>query len=341
MGTRCVATIRYQTNGVRSMTNEEITIEAKNLCTYFSVSEGLLSGKKTVLKAVDDVSLFVRKGETLGLVGESGCGKTTLGKSIIHLIKPTGGKVTFEGKDLDGLTKLEMRKTRMRMQIVFQDPYGSLNTRMSVGALLQEPMLYHKIYGRKESEERVQEILRMVGLRPFHAHRYPHEFSGGQRQRIAIARALAVNPTFIVCDEPVSALDVSVQSQVLNLFSDLKHELHLTYLFISHDLSVVRHVSDRIGVMYLGRIVELAGERELYESPLHPYTRALFSAMPIPKAGVKAQRTVLQGDLPSPTNLPKGCRFHGRCPRCMDICTKEEPQLKDAGNGHLAACHLH
>lgn len=323
------------------MTNTEIVMDVKNLCTYFTVSQGLLSGEKAVLKAVDDVSLFVRKGETLGLVGESGCGKTTLGKSMIYLIRPNRGTVTFEGQVLGELSKQELRKARMRMQIVFQDPYGSLNARMSVGAMLQESILFHKICGKKESEERVVELLRMVGLRPFHMHRYPHEFSGGQRQRIAIARALTVNPSFIVCDEPVSALDMSVQSQVLNLFADLKEQLNLTYLFISHDLSVVRHVSDRIGVMYLGKLVELATEREIYENQLHPYTRALFSAMPIPRVGSQKARIVLQGDLPSPVNLPTGCYFHGRCPNCMEICEHEMPQLRDVGGGHFVACHLH
>jgi len=260
---------------------------------------------------------------------------------MIYLIKPTLGSVTFEGKVLGDLSKKELRKTRMRMQIVFQDPYGSLNARMSVGALIQEPLLFHGLYGKKESEERVAELLRSVGLRPFHMHRYPHEFSGGQRQRIAIARALAVNPSFIVCDEPVSALDMSVQSQVLNLFADLKEELGLTYLFISHDLSVVRHVADRIGVMYLGKIVELGPEEEIYKGQLHPYTQALFSAMPVPKVGAKKGRMVLKGDLPSPVNLPSGCYFHGRCPYCMEVCKREAPKLKDQGGGHLVACHLH
>lgn len=323
------------------MSNVADTMEVKNLCQYFTISDGIMSDSKAILKAVDDVSLSIRKGETFGLVGESGCGKTTLGKTMLHLIKPTSGKVIFEGKDLDDLSRQEMRRVRTRMQIVFQDPYGSLNVRMSVGAILQEPLLYHNLCTKKESEDRVKELLKMVGLRPFHAHRYPHEFSGGQRQRIAIARALTVNPGFVVCDEPVSALDMSVQSQVLNLLSDLKRDLELTYLFISHDLSVVRHVSDRIGVMYLGKIVELADERELYYNQLHPYTRALFSAMPVPKPGRKKQRTILPGDLPSPISPPKGCRFHGRCSYCMDVCKKVQPQFKDVGNDHFVACHLH
>ena len=273
-------------------------------------------------------------------MGESGCGKTTLGKTLLYLSPPSAGEVRFDGRALGTMSKEELRKTRLKMQIVFQDPYGSLNARMSVGAILQEPMLYHGLYSKKESEARTQELLHIVGLRPFHAHRCPHEFSGGQRQRIAIARALAVNPQFIVCDEPVSALDVSVQSQILNLFSDLKEQLGLTYLFISHDLSVVRHISDRIGVMYLGKIVELAIEHELYTHPQHPYTKALFSAMPVPRAGARLQRSTLKGDLPSPMNLPEGCRFCSRCDQRMEICSRQSPELKDVGAGHQVACHL-
>ncbi len=325
------------------MTHTEKLIEVKQLRQFFTVKKTFnLRGKhEDVLKAVDDVSLFIHKGETLGLVGESGCGKTTLGKTLLHLIPPTGGEVFYEGRSLEKMSREELRLMRLKMQIVFQDPYGSLNARMTVGDMLQEPMLYHKLCSKKESEERVQELFRIVGLRPFHAHRYPHEFSGGQRQRIAIARALSVNPSFIVCDEPVSALDVSVQSQILNLFADLKEQLNLTYLFISHDLSVVRHVSNRIGVMYLGKLVELAKEDDLYNNQMHPYTHALFDAMPVPRAGVRLKRAVLKGDLPSPINPPAGCRFHGRCPKCMDICTRKTPELIDMGNEHMVACHLY
>lgn len=316
-------------------------VEITDLCKYYSVKGGMFSKATGQVKAVDGVSLFVRKGETLGLVGESGCGKTTLGKTLLHLIPPTSGRVVFEGKDLSTLNKAEMRDIRRRMQIIFQDPYSSLNARMSVGGMLQEPMLAHNMGSKKEIEERIEELLAMVGLRPFHARRYPHEFSGGQRQRISIARALTVNPNFIVCDEPVSALDVSVQSQVLNLLSKLKKDLNLTYLFISHDLSVVRHISDRIGVMYLGKLVELADEHELYTNQLHPYTQALFSAMPVPKTGVKKQRILLQGDLPSPMNPPPGCAFHGRCAYATERCKTESPSLHEAALGHFCACHLH
>ena len=315
-------------------------IEIRDLRQNFTVSQGL-GGKKAVVKAVDGVSFYVKPGETLGLVGESGCGKTTLGKTMLHLLPPKGGDVFFNGLSLKAMNKNELRRQRLKMQIVFQDPFGSLNARMSVGAILQEPLLYHKLCSKSDSQEKVEELLRIVGLRPFHAHRYPHEFSGGQRQRIAIARALTVNPEFIVCDEPVSALDVSVQSQILNLFSDLKEQLNLTYLFISHDLSVVRHISDRIGVMYLGKLVELADENELFIQQLHPYTRTLFAAMPSPRAGAKLGDAVLKGSPPSPLNPPPGCSFHQRCEYAKDICKHETPDLIDIGNGHMIACHLH
>ena len=322
------------------MTDNSYKLEVKELSQYFVAGRGFGS-KKAIVKAVDNVSFYIKSGETLGLVGESGCGKTTLGKTILHLLPPVKGDVFLNGRSLGAMSKKELRLQRLKMQIVYQDPYGSLNARMSVGAILQEPLVYHNLCSKKESQQRVEELLRIVGLRPFHAHRYPHEFSGGQRQRIAVARALTVNPEFIVCDEPVSALDVSVQSQVLNLFSDLKEQLNLTYLFISHDLSVVRHISDRIGVMYLGKLVELAKEEDLFARQLHPYTRALFAAMPVPKAGAQLSDVVLKGSPPSPLNPPPGCSFHERCDYCEERCKSEAPSLIDAGGGHLVACHLH
>ncbi|MEA4812741.1 MAG: oligopeptide/dipeptide ABC transporter ATP-binding protein [Anaerolineaceae bacterium] len=316
-------------------------VEIYNLKKYYPLREKLLSSSKRFVKALDDVSLTIRKGETYGLVGESGCGKTTLGKCLIHIIKPTGGKIIFEGTDLEKLNRSEMLKVRQRMQIVFQDPYSSLNPRMAVGSLLREPLIAHHLMNGKEADERVIEVLGMVGLKPFHAHRYPHEFSGGQRQRISIARALVMNPNFIVCDEPVSALDVSVQSQVLNLLVDLRKKMDLTYLFISHDLSVVRHISDRIGVMYLGKLVESAQDAELHQNKLHPYTQALFSVMPVPKVGAKKKRIVLEGELPSPVNVPPGCAFHVRCPKAMPVCSEQVPQLLEVSAGHYCACHLY
>ncbi|MGI6250090.1 MAG: ABC transporter ATP-binding protein [Anaerolineaceae bacterium] len=316
-------------------------VEILNLKKYYPVREKLFSTSQRYVKAVDDVSLAIRKGETFGLVGESGCGKTTLGKCLLRIIPYTSGKVIFEGQDIDTLSKHDLLRLRQKMQIVFQDPYSSLNPRMAVGTLLKEPLIAHRLMNNEQAEERVKEVLGMVGLKPFHAHRYPHEFSGGQRQRISIARALVMNPHFIVCDEPVSALDVSVQSQVLNLLDDLKEQMGLTYLFISHDLSVVRHVSDRIGVMYLGKLVESAREEDLYTNPMHPYTKALLSAMPVPRVGAKRDRMVLQGELPSPMNIPPGCPFHTRCPFVMPVCSEVLPELADYGNERQCACHLY
>jgi oligopeptide/dipeptide ABC transporter ATP-binding protein len=316
-------------------------VEIYNLKKYYPVNEKFFSSKQRYVKALDDVNLTIRKGETFGLVGESGCGKTTLGKCLLKIIPPTDGKIVFEGTDLGTLSKKEMLRIRQKMQIIFQDPFSSLNPRMAVGTLLKEPLLAHKLMSSSAAEERVKEVLGMVGLKYFYMHRYPHEFSGGQRQRISIARALVMNPNFIVCDEPVSALDVSVQSQVLNLLGDLKAKMNLTYLFISHDLSVVRHISDRIGVMYLGKIVELAEEPELYNKPLHPYTQALLSAMPVPRVGAEKNRIILHGELPSPMNLPSGCAFHVRCPYAMPICSEETPLLVTISENHLCACHLY
>ena len=334
--------------------NENL-LEVSNMKMYFPVTAGMLFKKKVAdIKALDGVSFEVKRGETLGLVGESGCGKTTTGRCILQLYKPTEGSVKFDGQELTTMNAAGLRAARRRMQIIFQDPYGSLNPRMSAGNIIGEPLLIHKMTNSKaEWRDRVAELLTIVGLNPAMADRFPHEFSGGQRQRIGIARALAVNPDFIVCDEPVSALDVSIQAQVINLMEDLRAQFDLTLLFIAHDLSVVRHISDRIAVMYLGHIVEIAERLELYENPLHPYTQALLSAVPIPDPSVEAarDRTVLQGDVPSPIRPPEGCVFHTRCPIAIDECHQPDvlrthefgspegfPGLRDVGNGHQVAC---
>ena len=319
-------------------------LDVQNLKMYFPLTQGILF-QKTVgyVRAVDDISFSIQRGQTLGLVGESGSGKTTIGRTLIRLYKPTSGKVLFNGQDLAGMQGESLREIRQRVQMVFQDPYASLNPRFTVGSLISEPMTIYKTGTKQEILERTTELLRVVGLRPEYIDRYPHEFSGGQRQRIAVARALAINPEFIIADEPVSALDVSVRAQVLNLLQRLQRQFNLTYLFISHDLSVVRHVADRIAVMYLGKIVELADRDELYTSPKHPYTKALLSAVPIPdpKIEKQRQRIILTGDLPSPINIPKGCRFHTRCPMAQDICRQEEPVFEaKEGRQHFAACHF-
>ncbi|MCM3489950.1 dipeptide ABC transporter ATP-binding protein [Alkalihalophilus marmarensis] len=316
-------------------------LEVNGLKKYFDVHGGFLSKKVGEVKAVDDVSFTVYEGEILGIVGESGCGKSTTGKSILRLIEPTEGEVKFEGRDVTKLSDEEMRKLRRDMQIIFQDPYASLNPRHNIERIISEPLLVHGIGTKEERRKKVAELLEVVGLSSYHANRYPHQFSGGQRQRIGIARALAVNPKLVICDEPVSALDVSVQSQILNLMEDLKDEFKLTYVFIAHDLSVVKHISDRVGVMYLGRMVELAGKDALYEEPKHPYTKALLSAVPVPDPDAKADRMILEGDVPSPSNPPSGCTFHTRCPECMDICKTERPALQDVGDDHFVACHLY
>ncbi|CAM3858659.1 ABC transporter ATP-binding protein [Mesobacillus zeae] len=319
----------------------DVLLEVAGLKKYFPLHGGFFGKKTGDVKAVDDISFFVKKGETLGLVGESGCGKSTTGRMLMRLIEPTEGSVRFDGKELVGLGSKEMRETRKDMQMVFQDPFASLNPRHTVEQILEEPLIVHGIGTSAERKQRVGEMLEVVGLSSYHAKRYPHQFSGGQRQRIGIARALMTNPKLIIADEPVSALDVSIQSQVLNLLEDLQQEFQLTYIFIAHDLGVVRHISDRVGVMYLGRLVEITDSDRLYEEPLHPYTKALLSAVPVPDPGQRKEPVLLTGDMPSPENPPMGCAFHTRCRECMAICSEERPVLKEITPGHFAACHLY
>jgi oligopeptide transport system ATP-binding protein len=316
-------------------------IEVKHVKKYFPIRRGLLQREVARVHAVDDVSFAVREGETLGLVGESGCGKSTLGRTIVRLLEPTAGQILFEGRPIEKLGSRRLRPLRRQMQMVFQDPYASLNPRKRVGSIIGDPLKIHGLGDKRERKAQVEALLETVGLSPEHYNRFPHEFSGGQRQRIGIARALALRPKLVVADEPVSALDVSIQSQMLNLLEDLQNEFHLTYIFIAHDLGVVRHVSDRIAVMYLGKIVELSPAEELYERPIMPYTEALLSAVPVPDPDLaaKRERIVLEGDVPSPINPPSGCRFHPRCRYATQVCSDVEPPLVDYGNGHLAACH--
>lgn len=318
---------------------DRILLDVKELKKYFPITKGLL--KKTVgyVKAVDGINLQIKRGETLGLVGESGCGKSTLGRSILRLIEPTAGEIDMDGVNILSLDNNDMRTQREKLQIIFQDPYASLNPRMTIGDIVEEPLKVHKKGTHDERQEKVVKLLRMVGLDEQVIGRYPHQFSGGQRQRIGIARALALDPELVICDEPVSALDVSVRSQVLNLLNELKEKMGLTLLFISHDLSVVKHISDRVAVMYLGRLVEIADKTELYNNPFHPYTEALMSAIPIPDPEAKRERIILKGDVPSPANPPNGCHFNQRCMYTTEICKNSQPQLVDYGNGHYAACH--
>ena len=318
--------------------SQDMLVEVKHLKEYFNINTGMFSSKP--LKAVDDVSFSIRRGETLGLVGESGCGKTTVGRTLLHLYKPTDGEIWFDGKQI--VTKKDIAEYRKKTAMVFQDPYSSLNPRMTVADIIGEPLDVHRLYkSEAERNERILELMGQVGLNSEHANRYAHEFSGGQRQRIGIARALAMKPQFVVCDEPVSALDVSIQAQVINMFDELQDKMGLTYLFIAHDLLVVRHISDRIAVMYLGKMVELADSHEIYDHPLHPYTRSLMSAVPVPdpKIARENQRIVLSGDIPSPLNAPSGCPFRTRCPYASDVCAQSMPEFKDVGGGHFVACH--
>jgi oligopeptide transport system ATP-binding protein len=326
------------------MNNNEVLVRVENLKKYFPITRGIVFQKEIgAVRAVDDVSFEIHRGETLGLVGESGCGKSTTGRTIIQLYRPTSGKVYYQDRDLTTLKGGDLRHLRRNMQIIFQDPYASLDPRMTVGSIIAEPLEIHGIgKSKKERRERVKELLSLVGLNPYFINRYPHEFSGGQRQRIGVARALALEPDFIVCDEPISALDVSIQAQVVNLLEELQEDLGLTYLFIAHDLSMVRHISDRTAVMYLGKIVELAEREELYNNPLHPYTQALLSAVPIPDpvAERNRHRVILEGDVPSPAHPPSGCNFHPRCPIAEEICRAQEPEWREILPGHWVACHL-
>ena len=318
--------------------SQDTLVEVKHLKEYFNITTGMFTSKP--LKAVDDVSFSIRRGETLGLVGESGCGKTTVGRTLLHLYKPTDGEIWFDGKKIE--TKKDILEYRRKSAMVFQDPYSSLNPRMTVADIIGEPLDVHKMYSSsQERQERILDLMAKVGLNSEHANRYAHEFSGGQRQRIGIARALAVNPQFVVCDEPVSALDVSIQAQVINMFDELQDQLDLTYLFIAHDLLVVRHISDRIAVMYLGKMVELAEAKEIYDHPLHPYTKSLMSAVPLPdpKKARENKRIVLSGDIPSPLNAPSGCPFRTRCPHASDVCAASMPEFKEVSSGHFVACH--
>ncbi len=321
--------------------NNDVLLEIKNLKKYFPINKGFIKRETTYVQAVDDISFHINRGETFGLVGESGCGKSTTGRTIIRLYDVTDGEVIYDGAEIGKMNETQLKPFRKRMQMIFQDPYASLNSRMTVGDIIGEPMDIHNLATGKKRQEMIYELLEKVGLSKGHASRYPHEFSGGQRQRIGIARALAVEPDFIICDEPISALDVSIQAQVVNMLEDLQREMGLTYLFIAHDLSMVKHISDRIGVMYLGKLVEIASRDELYSDPLHPYTQALLSAIPIPDPEVtRAQkRIILEGDVPSPINPPSGCRFRTRCRYAEEKCSEVEPKLVDAGGGHMHACH--
>ncbi len=316
-------------------------IEVNNLVKYFPIAKDFLGRPTAHLKAVDGVSFKLHKGKTLGIVGESGCGKTTMGRTVLRLHDVTSGEVWFKGQRISDLSDKDFDKLRPNLQMIFQDPYASLSPRLTIGAIIGEAALHHKLCTKENYEDYVLDVMKTCGLQPHYFERYPHEFSGGQRQRICIARALALKPDLVICDEPVSALDVSIQAQIINMLKDLQEELGLTYIFISHDLSVVKHISDEVGVMYLGTMVEYGTTEQLFANTLHPYTQALFSAVPVPNPHVKMNRIILKGDIPSPVNPPKGCKFHTRCSKCMDICSKEEPQYREVEPGHFCACHLY
>lgn len=326
---------------IRDQNSDDTIIEVKNLKKYFPIKGSVFTKQKGEVKAVDDISFKIKRGTTMGLVGESGCGKTTVGRTLLRLIDKTDGEVLFHGQEVFGLDNKQLRELRTKMQIIFQDPYSSLSPRLPVGEIIGEAVKEHNIVPKDQYEYYLDEIMMACGLQPYHKDRYPHEFSGGQRQRICIARSLAVNPEFIVCDEPVSALDVSIQAQIINLLKDLQKERNLTYLFISHDLSVVEHISDTVGVMYLGSMVEYGKTEDIFKNPLHPYTQALLSAVPTPDPDVKMDRIILEGSIPSPANPPSGCKFHTRCNHVMDICRTVEPQMREIEPGHFVRCHLY
>ena len=324
-----------------NQTEKDNILEVSHLKKYFPVKGGMFGGVTGNVKAVDDVSFTIKRGTTMGLVGESGCGKSTTGRTILRLIEKTDGTVLFNGEDVNSASRKRLRELRTKMQIIFQDPYSSLSPRLPIGEIIGEAVREHNLVPKDQYNDYITQVMLNCGLQEYHKDRYPHEFSGGQRQRVAIARALALKPEFIVCDEPVSALDVSIQAQIINLLKDLQEKMNLTYLFISHDLSVVEHVSDTIGVMYLGGLVETGNTADIFKEPLHPYTKALFSAIPMPDPDVKINRIILEGDIPSPANPPSGCKFHTRCKECMGICKEQEPVAKDMGNGHMVKCHLY
>ncbi|MDE6976608.1 MAG: dipeptide ABC transporter ATP-binding protein [Lachnospiraceae bacterium] len=324
-----------------NQTEKDNILEVSHLKKYFPVKGGMFGGVTGNVKAVDDVSFTIKRGTTMGLVGESGCGKSTTGRTILRLIEKTAGTILFNGEDVSSANRKRLRELRTKMQIIFQDPYSSLSPRLPVGEIIGEAVREHNLIPKEQYNDYITQVMLNCGLQEYHKDRYPHEFSGGQRQRICIARALALKPEFIVCDEPVSALDVSIQAQIINLLKDLQEKMNLTYLFISHDLSVVEHVSDTIGVMYLGGLVETGNTADIFKEPLHPYTKALFSAIPMPDPDMKLNRIILEGDIPSPANPPSGCKFHTRCKECMGICKEQEPAAKDMGNGHMVKCHLY